>query len=806
MMTRFAKTVLMALLVGTLGACPAATPPSVVDGGANEAGGDARPNHCATGLKPLGPACVPIFKVCKDSEVPLLGGSCKRVGAPTTCLAGWTATKHGWCEPILPSYGCTDSTMEVIGKSTCQPVGLDCGFGSYGTLKTTNQTVFVDATFVGSGSNGSKLKPFTSIGAAVLAAPSNAQIAVAAGTYKEDVAIPPQKPLSIEGRCATLVKLVGQTATTALKVGGGADGTLVANMTISGPGMGVWVNDAKAELRGLIVRGCGKMGIVVNSGKGTTIKGCLVADNRSDGVTVEYASVTIEDSTIRDTLVNPQTGRQGLGIQVSRGAQPATVVIKRSVLDKNASIAVALFGGSATVEASVVRKTKGNSTGQYGNGFQLVPHQGIASALILRDSLVADNRGAGIVADRSAVTVERSVIRDTTYQASDKRSGAGILAFHQQKGTRSKVTLKDSSVYHNTAGGVVLAGAEGLLERSVITDTRTEEADSMRGFGVYADADVQGAASLTLRECVVQGNQEAGINLRGSTALVERSVVAGTRSMAKDQSRGIGIHMLRVQGRPAALTLRESLISGNRLAGIDIKSSAAIIDRSVIEKTLPQEKDDTYGTGVQVMVETPSSTDKSTLTLRDSLVEGNHGLGLTVIASEATLIRSAVRDTKPQPKEKKDGVCIAVAGDPIPSKLTMEQSLVERCYDTGIFIHAATVTLTGCTIREIYKEVSTSAFGDGVQIGPDKSGASTTSSLSFRGGSIADVARAGLAFYGTGGEVKGSTFSGCVTPINLAAGAKPTIGDDNVYTGNGENKVTFSKGLTSAPPPTLPPY
>jgi Right handed beta helix region len=805
-MTRFAEVPLAMLLIGLLSACPDDVPPLQEDAGAGQ---DASPSQCAKGLKPLGPACIPVFKACKDNEVPLLGGSCKQVGAPTTCLAGWTTTKQGWCEPTLPTSACTDTTMEVIGKSTCQSVGQDCGQGTYGSLKTTSQTLFVDATYIGGGSDGSKLKPFTTISAAVQAAPSGAQIAVAAGTYNEDVAIPPQKPLIIEGRCAALVKLVGQASVSdaaALKVGADADGTLLANLSISGPAIGVWVNDAKAELRGLISRGCGGPGIVVNRAQGVTIKGCLVADNHSNGVSIEYATATIEDSTIRGTLAATSTGVAGAGIQVFRELTPASATLRRSVITDNTSKGVVLYGASATLEQSVVRRSRCNSAGQMGNGFQLIRYQGSASALTLRDVLVADNRSTGIAADGSTVTVERSVIRDTTHQEQGQRGGAGILAFHQSKATRAKVTLKDSTIYHNTAGGVVLLGAEGLLERNVILDTRQEVSDNKRGFGLLLEADLQGPASVKVRECVLQGNREAGVNLQASSAVIERTVVRGTRSMAADKSRGVGIHVLRVKGLPAALTLRESLISGNRLVGVDIKSSVAIIDRCVIEGTLPQESNLTFGTGVQVMVQSATSTNKSTLNMLDSLVQGSHGLGLTVIASEATLVRSAVRETKPQHKEKKDGVCIAVAGDPIPSKLTMKQSLVERCYDSGIFIRAAAVTLSGCTIREIYKEVSSSAFGDGVQIGPDEVGASARSSLSFSGGSIARVARAGLAFHGTDGEVKGSTFSGCVTPINLGSGAKPTIGDDNVYTDNDENKVTFSSGLSSAPPPSLPPY
>ena len=106
---------------------------------------DGGTNKCAKGLKPMGPACVPIFDECKDDEVPMLGGGCKRVGVreclggwglagppdwkckpigpPQKCLKGWAKVKGGWCEPILPKTKCPAGTMEKIGYATCQPIG-----------------------------------------------------------------------------------------------------------------------------------------------------------------------------------------------------------------------------------------------------------------------------------------------------------------------------------------------------------------------------------------------------------------------------------------------------------------------------------------------------------------------------------------------------------------------------------------------------------------------------------------------------------------------------------------------------------
>jgi hypothetical protein len=423
----------------------------------------------------------------------------------------------------------------------------------------------------------------------------------------------------------------------------------------------------------------------------------------------------------------------------------------------------------------------------------------------LRDSLVAENRNAGLLLASTPAVVERTVIRDTRHQTSDKQNGAGIEA-SARKGAASTLTLRDSTIYRNEAGGVAVTGSKATLERVVILETK-QEVSGIRGFGLHAEGESAAGAEVTLRDCVLDGNREAGLNLRGSDATLERVVVRDTRSMAKDRTRGVGIQASRYLGRTATLTLREGLVTGNRLVGVDLKSSSGTIERSVIERTAPQEQDGAYGLGIQAITESASSTLESRLTLRDSLVARNHGVGVSVVGSEATIERSAVRDTAPDQRKKRDGVCLAVAGTGVPAALTMNRGLVQRCHLAGVFIITSSVKITASVIREISQEGLTRGFGDGIQIGPDtrpRYKLEHTSSLIFTGSSVEQAARVGLSFFGTRGDVSASTFRRCLLPINLAGGAAPRIAADNVFVDNKENKVSYGQGLSSAPPPELP--
>jgi hypothetical protein len=55
------------------------------------------------------------------------------------------------------------------------------------------------------------------------------------------------------------------------------------------------------------------------------------------------------------------------------------------------------------------------------------------------------------------------------------------------------------------------------------------------------------------------------------------------------------------------------------------------------------------------------------------------------------------------------------------------------------------------------------------------------------------------------GSVQRSVFRGGTFAIDLENGATATIGKDNVFEGNVENRATFGTGLEPAPPPPLPP-
>src|SRR5262249_30401199 len=85
---------------------------------------------------------------------------------------------------------------------------MPCGSGTWGDIPVEASTQFVDNTYAGGDSDGTMAKPWTTINDAIAQAESGAIVAVAAGTYPEDVLIN-SKPVRLWGLCPAMVEIAG---------------------------------------------------------------------------------------------------------------------------------------------------------------------------------------------------------------------------------------------------------------------------------------------------------------------------------------------------------------------------------------------------------------------------------------------------------------------------------------------------------------------------------------------------------------------------------------------------------------------
>ena len=351
-------------------------------------------NTCAPGLKPVGPACIPIFDECKDDEVPMLGGGCKRVGVEPcdggiigpplwTCLqvgkatashcpVGWRVAVTGGCEPLLPPGRCSGPFLEVIGEAECKPIA-DCGTGMWGKIKVRKDTLYVDAGYTGHDSNGTAARPFKSIRDAVSQAAKGGHIAIAEGSYKENVVL--NSDITIEGRCPQMVTITNLSSSVFATVSMFGENITIRGVTITGTEMGVLAASKKGVIERVVITGCSKHGIQVQGLLGDVaslyLKDSLVAKNTTAGVAVNDSILKTERAVIRDNI--PQAGKKGsgFGIQVNSDARKATVDINDSVLTGNKYAGIITYGGIVRVLRSVIQYTAPHTLGaENGSGIE----------------------------------------------------------------------------------------------------------------------------------------------------------------------------------------------------------------------------------------------------------------------------------------------------------------------------------------------------------------------------------------------------------------------------------------------------
>ncbi|MBI4703320.1 MAG: DUF1565 domain-containing protein, partial [Deltaproteobacteria bacterium] len=161
-------------------------------------------------------------------------GTCQPAGIPPEmCAAGFEPDGKQGCEPILPPKPCPKGQMAVPGEASCRPV-MPCPPGKWGELPVDEATEHVDGSYAGGDSDGSAAKPWTTIGEAVKAAAPGALVAVAAGTYTEDVLIK-GKAVRLWGVCSEKVTIAGTEAEfAAVYIWKGASGSGLGALAVTG--------------------------------------------------------------------------------------------------------------------------------------------------------------------------------------------------------------------------------------------------------------------------------------------------------------------------------------------------------------------------------------------------------------------------------------------------------------------------------------------------------------------------------------------------------------------------------------------
>jgi hypothetical protein len=425
--------------------------------------------------------------------------------------------------------------------------------------------------------------------------------------------------------------------------------------------------------------------VVGESASGSAIGGISVTGPRA-GIDVTEAEVTLEDLWIHDTGDN--------GLQVVNGAETAGVVLRNSLVERAKQVGVVALGARIGVERSSIRETRPDASGEFGRGF--------------------------------------------------------VALSHPEVGTRSVVAVSGSVLEGNMEIGIDVAGSDADIEASLVHDTRSRTLDGLLGHGIFArdDPATGEKAVVAVRASVVRNNRAVGVFLTSADVTVATTVVAGTIPPDGDKKFGRGISAERdpLTTLPVALTLRDSLVVGNTDIGVFVAGASATIEGTAIRGTLPSAADGGHGWGLVAMAY-PTDGTRSSLVVGSSTIADNHGLGVLVTGSDAVFESTAVRDTKPQLNNGELGRGIGVQlsdVDGAPSLVSIRDSLVERCYELGIFVVSSEVELASTRIDSIAARPSDGLFGDGLSLWST----TTPARVVVEESEVAHAGRAGIASFG----------------------------------------------------------
>ncbi len=704
---------------------------------------------------------------CPAGEAPGAGGECVAAGVPPEACGEGFSPSMGGCEPVLPAAPCPEGQLAVPGETDCHEVA-PCGAAPYGDAPVDAATQFVDNAYPGADSDGSAAKPWTSVQAGIDAAAPGALVAVAAGTYAEDVVIA-DKAVRLWGRCPSLVTIAG--AATALAISG-VSGAEVHGVGLTSAGVGARVAGAQAvALQGVWVHGTGEEGIVVTTSgatpsvdvaieeslvesagiagiavdrstaalrrsvvrgaadpgfgvvattasksavAGLTVERCVIEDNGYDGVHLSASTASIASSVVRANT-NAEVYVENNGHL--RGA----VTMTGSVVEKADLAGIYAIGSELTVTASVVRD---DASGD-GWGIYLDRDGGVSEAATgtITASLLDNNHGTGIAIYGSAATVAATAVRDT--QMEGKIAGVGIAVIGgKDGGTRASLAVSGSEVSKSHLAGILILGSDATIEGTRVSGTQgiLDKGDAFfLGPGIEMTPDEKGAerSVVTITGSVVADNHEAGVVVNGSDCTIESTEIRGTLAQPKDGllGRGIQVQVGPSLGR-ANLTVRASVVADNKDVGVFVGGSDALLEEVVVEGTAPPEGDLAFGTGVNAELDI-DSLERAKVTVRGSVIAESHSAGLLVRGATAVVEDTLIQGTLATAETEMWGRGVLAADEETTGQradLTLLGSRVENSLGMGVGVYGSDALIEATEIRGTGPNPADGSAGNGLQV------------------------------------------------------------------------------------------
>jgi hypothetical protein len=618
------------------------------------------------------------------------------------CGEGFRHDGDVGCEPILPDAPCPVGLMAIPGERECRPV-MPCGAGTWGDLPVDDATEYVDQSYdpaMSGASDGSALHPWTTIAEAIAAAAPRALVAVAAGTYAEDVLL--STNVRLWGVCPERVEIAGtaqgDAAIVVLTEGSGSE---IGGLGITGGTTGMVISNATdVVLDRLWVHSTASWGIDAEAYFGPPefrLLGSLIEQCTAYGVHAGGAEAFVDASVVRDTQPTGTEAGRGMSFQAYIPTALGTVgTLTRSVVEQNQEVGVLVAGADLTMESTVVRGTSPrNQAAGRGIHVQANPANNAPSHIIVRTSFIAQNYEMGVNILGSEGTFEATVVRDTLPAASNGMSGRGISLEGDPASGPARLVANALLLDQNHEVGVALVGAEAELVGVVLRATQPRPFDGQAGIGAatYANTATQAPSLLTLRGSLVDQSHDMGLYLTGATVSVVGTVVQDTMPRMDDNTGGRGINIERdpTTDTPTDVSIRTSVVDRNHEVAVYGSGVTVAIEDTVLRATVPRATDMKGGRGIDMEVE-------AQLTLRRTRVERNHEIGVYVSSSNAVLEGVEVIGTLPNGLDEFGDGLLAIHSIG-PATVSIDGSFIDASTRAAISNFGAFVSLGGVRMR-----------------------------------------------------------------------------------------------------------
>ncbi|MDP6934306.1 MAG: right-handed parallel beta-helix repeat-containing protein, partial [Myxococcota bacterium] len=526
---------------------------------------------------------------------------------------------------------------EILDGEICVPEA--CGTGTWGDLETDGDTIYVDAS-AEDGGDGSKDRPFTVIQAGIDAQGQYRMVAVAAGTYVENLYMDSdQSGVHLAGRCRELVIVDGSEGSTEGYMEGSGiyldqtgvltKGWTVTDLTLSGaPFFGVMQSTGTLTLDRLLVTGNQDGGIETTKGS-VEIRDTRVENNQGVGMYFEASEVVLDGVEV----LEPAPGEL---VATGIGVNDSTIEITDTLVRGQRGQGIGLLDSTGVLrDVRVLDLLPSGSTGTAG-GLMLTG----GSEVTVTDCTVQGALGYGIGIEDSSATLQRVQVLDVEdVQMEDAGHGVGVID--------GVLVAEDCTVGDNGEFGVLAQGSE-----------------------------------LVMSDCSLVENQEYGIYLVESVAGLDGVWVEDTAPTEEDEG-GVGIYML-----DSTVTLEHSTLIGNTTSGLWSGSSELTLDTVEVLDTYSDPSGD-MGYGMDLAFQ-------STVTATDCLVRASRGCGILVRQSELHLERSEVVQIR---RGTLATLALGVVAQQ-ESTVTATDLVSQANEGMGVYVMDSSMECDGCTLSD----------------------------------------------------------------------------------------------------------